>query len=63
MGSVIVDLSVSLDGCVAGSDDGPDLPLGRAGEGLFAWMNAGPEANRVERRICPPDASKVVVDE
>ncbi|MCU1428472.1 MAG: bifunctional deaminase-reductase domain protein [Actinomycetia bacterium] len=63
MGSVIVDLSVSLDGFIAGSDDGRDFPLGRGGEGLFAWMSAGPESNRVERRLNPPDASKVVVDE
>ena len=26
-------------------------------------MSAGPEANRVEARLAPPDASKVVVDE
>ena len=63
MGKVIVGLSVSLDGFIAGSDDGPELPLGRGGEGLFTWMSAGPEVNRVERRLNPPDASKVVVDE
>jgi len=63
MGIVVVDLTVSLDGFVAGSDDGPDLPLGRGGERLFAWMSAGPESNRVEHRLAPPDASKVVVDE
>ena len=63
MGTVIVDLSMSLDGFIAGADDGSDLPLGRGGERLFTWMNAGPESNRVERRLAPPDASKVVVDE
>ena len=63
MGSVLVDLSVSLDGFVAGRDDGAELPLGRGGQALFAWMSAGPESNRVERRLNPPDASKVVVDE
>ena len=63
MGTVVVDLTVSLDGSIAGPDDGPNLPLGRGGEQLFTWMNAGPESNRVERRIAPPDASKVVVDE
>jgi dihydrofolate reductase len=26
-------------------------------------MAAGPESNRVERRICPPDPSQVVIDE
>jgi dihydrofolate reductase len=63
MGSVIVNLTVSLDGFIAGPDDGPEYPLGRGGEGLFAWMDAGPEENRVERRLKPPTASKAVVDE
>jgi dihydrofolate reductase len=63
MGTVVVDLTVSLDGFIAGSDDGPDLPLGRGGEQLFAWMSAGPESNRVDTWLAPPDASKVVVDE
>jgi dihydrofolate reductase len=63
MGSVIVDLSVSLDGFIAGPDDGLEFPLGRGGQALFAWMGAGPDENQVERRLQPPDASKVVVDE
>jgi dihydrofolate reductase len=63
MGTVVVDLSMSLDGFIAGSDDGPGQPLGRGGEALFAWMTAGPAANRVEARIAPPDASKSIVDE
>ena len=63
MGNVVVDLSVSLDGFIAGRDDGHELPLGRGGERLFTWMGAGPESNRLERRLTPPDASKVVMDE
>ena len=63
MGDVVVDLSMSLDGFIAGSDDGTELPLGRGGERLFTWMSAGPESNRVERRLAPPDRSKVVMDE
>lgn len=63
MGDVVVDLTVSLDGFVAGIDDGPEFPLGRGGERLFTWMTAGPESNFVEDRLGPPDASKVVVDE
>jgi len=63
MGKVVVDLSVSLDGFVAGSDDSPEQPLGRGGEGLFAWMNAGPEENRIHEYLQPPDASKIVVEE
>jgi dihydrofolate reductase len=63
MGDVVVDLTVSLDGFIAGRDDGAEFPLGRGGERLFTWMAAGPESNRVERRLAPPDASKVVIDE
>jgi dihydrofolate reductase len=63
VGTVMIDLSVSLDGFVAGVDDGPVFPLGRGGEALFAWMSAGPDANRVDQWTAPPDASKVVVDE
>jgi len=62
MGVVIVDLSVSLDGFIAGPNDGPERPLGRGGDDLFAWMNAS-EANRVHAYLAPPDESKVIVDE
>jgi dihydrofolate reductase len=63
MGEVIVDLSMSLDGFIAGADDGARSPLGRGGEALFTWMGAGPERNRVEARLQPPDASAPIVDE
>jgi dihydrofolate reductase len=62
MGKVIICLTVSLDGYVAGPDDGPERPLGRGGEPLFAWMSAGPESNRVHEYIAPPDASLPVVE-
>jgi len=63
MGKVVVDLSVSLDGYIAGRDDGPESPLGRGGEALFAWMHAGPERNRIDRFMRPPDASMPIVEE
>jgi len=37
MGRVTVDISMSLDGFVAGPNDGPDLPLGERGEQLHEW--------------------------
>jgi hypothetical protein len=33
--------SVSLDGFLAGADDGPNQPLGKGGEHLFDWYEAG----------------------
>ncbi len=61
MGNVIVGLSISLDGFIAGANDGPDNPLGDGGMALFDWMTAGPERNRSDRFFCPPDASLPVV--
>lgn len=52
MGNVIVDLTMSLDGFIAGADDGPELPLGRGGERLFTWMGAG--AGAQPRAPVPP---------
>jgi dihydrofolate reductase len=63
MGNVVVGLTVSLDGFIAGANDGPERPLGDGGDRLFAWMAAGGDGNRVDEFLAPPDASKVVVDE
>jgi hypothetical protein len=41
MGKVVVGLSVSADGFIAGANDGPENPLGEGGERLFRWMTAG----------------------
>jgi dihydrofolate reductase len=62
MGKVIVGLSISLDGFIAGPDDGPEHPLGRGGEALFAWMGAGPESARLNEWMAPPEASKPVIE-
>jgi dihydrofolate reductase len=44
MGNVIVELSMSLDGFVAGPNDGPDNSLGDGGERLFQWYSSGDTA-------------------
>ena len=41
VGPVLVDLSMSLDGFIAGAHDGPENPLGDGGGRLFAWWSAG----------------------
>jgi len=41
MSKVIVELSMSLDGFVAGPNDSPELGLGEGGERLFTWYSSG----------------------
>ncbi len=42
MAKVVIDLSISLDGFIAGPGDGPELPLGgRGGEHIFDWYFSG----------------------
>ena len=41
MGNVSTGLSMSLDGFIAGPNDGPERPLGEGGERLFAWYSRG----------------------
>jgi dihydrofolate reductase len=44
MGIVATELSVSLDGYVAGPNDSPDNPLGDGGQALFTWYSGGDTA-------------------
>jgi dihydrofolate reductase len=41
MGKVVIGLTMSLDGFIAGPNDGPDLGLGEGGERLFDWYFKG----------------------
>ncbi len=41
MGKVSTGLSMSLDGFIAGPNDGPERPLGEGGERIFAWYFSG----------------------
>lgn len=38
MANVVSEMSMSLDGYIAGPNDGIDLPLGRGGERLHQWV-------------------------
>jgi dihydrofolate reductase len=62
VGKVVVALSVSLDGFIAGPDDSVELPLGRGGERLFAWMSAGPESARLNQWMAVPEPSLPIVE-
>jgi dihydrofolate reductase len=41
MGKVTFDITMSLDGFVAGPNDGPDNGLGDGGDALFNWYFSG----------------------
>lgn len=45
MSTTLVNMSMSLDGYVAGPDDGPDRPLGVGGDVLHRWMLSGGTAH------------------
>jgi len=63
MSKVVVGLSVSLDGLIAGPNDGPGNPLGDGGGKLFEWWTAGTERIGPDDRFRPPARSRVVVEE
>lgn len=46
MSKVLTALSISLDGFIAGPEDGPGLPLGRGGTRLFDWFSDGDTPSR-----------------
>jgi dihydrofolate reductase len=41
MGKVVFNMTVSLDGFVAGPNDGPENGLGDGGDALFTWYTTG----------------------
>jgi dihydrofolate reductase len=62
MSRVILDMSMSLDGFIAGPDDSPDNGLGDGGERLHAWLSHGRGDDPTSFR--PTDATDaLVVDE
>jgi dihydrofolate reductase len=63
MGIVVVDLSISVDGFVAGPNDGPGDPLGEGGGRLFAWWTSGTETVGPDERFRPSPASAAVARE
>jgi len=63
MGKVAVGLSMSLDGFIAGPNDGPGNPLGDGGMRLFDWWSAGSERVGPDDRFKPPARSVPVVRE
>ncbi len=49
MGRVLLEITMSLDGYIAGPEVSDELPLGRDGERLHDWMFAGRSGDEIER--------------
>ncbi|HEX6760387.1 MAG TPA: hypothetical protein VF086_18570 [Propionibacteriaceae bacterium] len=49
MGKALLEISVAVDGYVAGPDITPETPLGRDGERLHDWMFAGRSSAESQR--------------
>ena len=56
MGRVIIDVSMSIDGFVAGPDDSESQPLGENGERLHEWMFRHDQPGGGAPSAKPPDA-------
>jgi dihydrofolate reductase len=63
MSKVVVGLSVSLDGFIAGPNDGVSNPLGDGGGKLFEWWGTGTEPMGANDMFRPPARSRAVVAE
>lgn len=64
MGTVIIDITMSLDGYIAGPDDGPEAGLGlRGGERLHDWLFTGDSPSRFNAEFKSAGASVQVFDE
>jgi dihydrofolate reductase len=63
MGNVLIGQTMSLDGFIAGPNDGPGNPLGDGGGRLFEWMMAGSERVGPDDRFKPVGRSRPVMRE
>ena len=63
MSKVVVDMTMSLDGFVAGPDDGKQFPLGRhGGMAIFDWYTSGTEEFRSPLFKPEPGANRQQVE-
>jgi dihydrofolate reductase len=58
MGKVTFDITMSLDGFVAGPNDGPENGLGDGGDGLFNWYFSGDTEVVMSEGVPPLKVSK-----
>jgi dihydrofolate reductase len=62
MAKVLVALTMSLDGYIAGPNDSNELPLGEGGEALFEWFFTGDTPSRHDDRFKLSKRSAEVFD-
>ncbi|MCI0549999.1 MAG: dihydrofolate reductase family protein [Anaerolineae bacterium] len=58
MGKVVFNMTMSLDGFVAGPNDGPENGLGDGGDGLFTWYFSGDTEVLMSEGVPPLKVSK-----
>lgn len=64
MAKVVVDMTMSLDGFIAGPGDGAEHPLGlRDGERIFDWYFSGDQPNKYSDFFKPAGSNQKIVDE
>lgn len=64
MGTLVADITMSLDGFVTGPDDAPGRGLGERGEALHNWVMGGPwHYDDETRRFAPVDVDRGVLQE
>jgi dihydrofolate reductase len=61
--ATVLDMSMSLDGFIAGPNEGPDNGLGDGGERLHEWLFAGGGADESGMPAGPPGVNGQVFDE
>lgn len=63
MGKVILDISMSLDGFIAGSNDTQQSPLGDGGKAIQSWLFSGDQSSRYNEFFQLSSTNKKVFDE
>jgi len=62
MGQVIIDVSMSMDGFVAGPDTSDSLPLGENGERLHEWRFRQAERHGADAPLAEPPDARIVAE-
>src|SRR5699024_7302489 len=62
MGIVVIDMSISLDGFIAGEDDSPKLPLGGNAAVLHDWLFSGDKVSHVNEFFKLSEINREVLD-